>query len=100
MIFAGTLFSFMICYPDVNIGYVKFLIPSVLVMFFIGIKDDIIGTAAVKKLVGHLLVAFIMTLMAEIKITSLYGIFEIRDVTGMGKHISYHFYLCGSYKRL
>jgi len=80
MIFAGTLFSFMICYPSDDIGYIKFLIPSVLVMFFIGIKDDIIGTAAVKKLIGHLMVAFIMTLMAEIKITSLYGIFEIREI--------------------
>jgi UDP-GlcNAc:undecaprenyl-phosphate GlcNAc-1-phosphate transferase len=80
MIFAGTLFSFMICYPTEDIGYVKFLIPSILVMFFIGIKDDIIGTAAVKKLLGHLLVAFIMTLMADIRITSLYGIFEIREI--------------------
>lgn len=80
MIFAGTLFSFMICYPSEDIDYVKFLIPSVLVMFFIGIKDDIIGTAAVKKLIGHLLVAFIMTLMADIRITSLYGIFEIREI--------------------
>ncbi len=80
MIFAGTLFSFMICYPVEDIGYVKYLIPSVLVMFFIGIKDDIIGTAAVKKLIGHLLVAFIMTLMADIRITSLYGIFEIREI--------------------
>jgi UDP-N-acetylmuramyl pentapeptide phosphotransferase/UDP-N-acetylglucosamine-1-phosphate transferase len=80
MIFAGTLFSFMICYPSEDIGYIKYLIPSILVMFFIGIKDDIIGTAAVKKLIGHLLVAFIMTLMAEIKITSLYGIFEIREI--------------------
>ena len=80
MIFAGTLFSFLICYPSENIGYIKYLIPSVLVMFFIGIKDDIIGTAAVKKLIGHLLVAFIMTLMADIRITSLYGIFEIREI--------------------
>jgi len=80
MIFAGTLFSFLICFPSENIGYIKYLIPSVLVMFFIGIKDDIIGTAAVKKLIGHLLVAFIMVLMAEIKITSLYGIFEIREL--------------------
>lgn len=80
MIFAGTLFSFMICYPSEDIGYIKYLIPSILVMFFIGIKDDIIGTAAVKKLIGHLLVAFIMTLMAGIKITSLYGIFEIREI--------------------
>ena len=80
MIFAGTLFSFLICYPSEDIGYIKYLIPSVLVMFFIGIKDDIIGTAAVKKLIGHLLVAFIMTLMADIRITSLYGIFEIREI--------------------
>lgn len=80
MIFAGTLFSFMICYPTEDIGYVKYLIPSVLVMFFIGVKDDIIGTAAIKKLIGHLLVAFIMTLMADIRITSLYGIFEIREI--------------------
>ncbi len=80
MIFAGTLFSFLICYPSEDIGYVKYLIPSILVLFFIGIKDDIIGTAAVKKLIGHLLVAFIMVLMAEIKITSLYGIFEIREI--------------------
>ncbi|MBL4708110.1 MAG: undecaprenyl/decaprenyl-phosphate alpha-N-acetylglucosaminyl 1-phosphate transferase [Flavobacteriales bacterium] len=80
MIFAGTLFSFMICYPSDDIGYIKYLIPSVLVMFFIGIKDDIIVTAAIKKLIGHLLVAFIMTLMADIRITSLYGIFEIREI--------------------
>lgn len=80
MIFAGTLFSFMICNPENEVGYIRYLIPSILVMFFIGIKDDIIGTAAVKKLIGHLLVAFIMTLMAEIKITSLYGIFEIREL--------------------
>jgi len=80
MIFAGTVFSFFICFPSEDIGYIKYLIPSVLVMFFMGIKDDIIGTAAVKKLIGHLMVAFIMTLMAEIKITSLYGIFEIREI--------------------
>lgn len=80
MIFAGTLFAFMICYPSEDIGYIKYLIPSILVMFFIGIKDDIIGTAAVKKLIGHLLVAFIMVLMADIRITSLYGIFEIREI--------------------
>lgn len=80
MIFAGTLFSFFICYPSQDIGYIKFLVPSILVLFFIGIKDDIIGTAPVKKLIGHLLVAFIMVLMAEIKITSLYGIFEVREL--------------------
>lgn len=80
MIFAGTLFSFLISMPSGDIGYIQYLVPCILVMFFIGIKDDIIGTAAVKKLIGHLLVAFIMTLMADIRITSLYGIFDIREI--------------------
>lgn len=80
MIFAGTLFAFLICMPAGDIGYIQYLIPGILVMFFIGIKDDIVGTAAVKKLIGHLIVAFIMTLMADIRITSLYGIFDVREI--------------------
>jgi UDP-N-acetylmuramyl pentapeptide phosphotransferase/UDP-N-acetylglucosamine-1-phosphate transferase len=49
-------------------------------MFFVGIKDDIIGTAPAKKLLANLIVAFIMVIIAEVKITSLYGLFDIREL--------------------
>ena len=77
MIFAGTLFSFLLWLPVNDIGVIKYLVPSLLIMFFVGMKDDIIGTAPVKKLAAHIVVAFIMILMAEVRITSLHGIFGI-----------------------
>ena len=80
MIFAGTLFSFLLWLPINEMGVIKYLVPSLLIMFFVGMKDDIIGTAPVKKLAAHLLVAFIMVLMADVKITSMHGLFGIREI--------------------
>lgn len=80
MIFAGTLFSFLLWLPVNDLGVIKYLIPSLLIMFFVGMKDDIIGTAPVKKLAAHLVVAFIMVLMADVKLTSLHGLFGIKEI--------------------
>jgi len=80
MIFSGTLFSFLLWLPTQEIGVIKFLVPCMLIMFFVGMKDDIIGTAPVKKLAAHLFVAFIMTLMADVKLTSLHGLFGIKEI--------------------
>ncbi len=80
MIFAGTVFSFLLWLPVNEMGIIKYLIPSLLIMFFVGMKDDIIGTAPVKKLAAHLFVAFIMVLMANVKLTSLHGLFGVREI--------------------
>ena len=80
MIFAGTLFSFLLWLPSNEMGVIKYLVPSLLIMFFVGMKDDIIGTAPVKKLAAHLVVAFIMVLMADVRLTSLHGLFGVREI--------------------
>ncbi len=80
MIFAATLFSTFLFFPTEVIGFLKYLIPAILIMFFVGIKDDIVGTSAIKKLLANMIVAFIMVIMAEVKITSLYGLFNIREL--------------------
>src|SRR3954463_6761438 len=57
IIFAGTLFSYSIWFPDIHncmqltksTSDYKFIVSTLLVMFFVGVKDDIIGTAPVKK---------------------------------------------------
>ena len=73
IIFAGTLFSSLMWYPfdemhDVTqmgraLKDFQYIGATMIILFFIGIKDDIIGTAPVKKLVGHLIVAFILVIM-------------------------------------
>ena len=80
MIFAGTLFAFLLWYPVKEMGVIQYLVPSLLIMFFVGMKDDIIGTAPAKKLAAHLLVAFIMVLMADVRLTSLHGLFGVREI--------------------
>jgi UDP-N-acetylmuramyl pentapeptide phosphotransferase/UDP-N-acetylglucosamine-1-phosphate transferase len=51
-----------------------------LILFFVGIKDDIIGTAPIKKLAAHILVGMILVLMAEVRLKSLHGLFGITEI--------------------
>lgn len=87
MIFAGTVFSYSLWFPSQKMhdqmdlynamNDYKFILSTLLVMFFVGVKDDIIGTAPVKKLVAHVLVGMVLVLMADIRIVSMHGIFGI-----------------------
>ncbi|MCB0482005.1 MAG: undecaprenyl/decaprenyl-phosphate alpha-N-acetylglucosaminyl 1-phosphate transferase [Flavobacteriales bacterium] len=77
LIFAGTLFSYLLWYPIIENSDFKYIAASMLILFFIGLKDDLVGTAPVKKLAGHLVVAFILVIMADIRITSMHGLFGL-----------------------
>ena len=88
IIFAATLFSFTLWFSidgleeqidlvKKNIDEFKLIIATLLILFFVGVKDDIIGTAPIKKLIAHVLVALILVQIGGIKITSLHGIFGI-----------------------
>jgi len=86
IIFAGTLFAYSLWFPEQRDDFpqlaksmsdYKFIVATLLVMFFVGVKDDIIGTAPVKKLVAHVLVGMVLVLMADIRIVSMHGLFGI-----------------------
>lgn len=80
MIYAGTLFSWSLWFPSHIIVLYNYIIATSLVLFFVGVKDDIFGTAAIKKLIAHLLVAMILVLMANVRITSMHGIFGVNEI--------------------
>ena len=87
IIFAGTLFSYALWFPAQYHGGggmissdLKYIVATLLILFFIGIKDDITGTAPVKKLFGHMVVGLILVTMADIKLTSMHGLFGMRDI--------------------
>jgi UDP-GlcNAc:undecaprenyl-phosphate GlcNAc-1-phosphate transferase len=90
IIFAATLFSFALWFQSGELTHrgevhrmiqafneFKYLVAALLILFFIGIKDDIIGTAPAKKLIGHLIVAFILVMMADVRILSMHGLFGL-----------------------
>lgn len=80
IIFASTLFAYSLWFPNINVGEFKFVVVTMLILFFVGIKDDIIGTAPVKKLFAHVVVGFILVLMADVRLTSLHGLFGVYEI--------------------
>jgi len=94
IIYAATLFSFSLWYniDDLHeysniyesIKEFKILVATSLVLFFVGVKDDIIGTSPVKKLFANILVGLILVLMGDIRITGLHGIFGVEEIPQWG----------------
>ena len=58
----------------------KYLLSAMVLLFFIGVKDDIVGFSPVKKLVGHFVVGSILVLLADIRIRNMHGIFGIYEI--------------------
>lgn len=93
IIFAGFIFAYSLWFPSENRNYFydqselllafdqfKYMIAALIILFFVGVKDDIIGTAPIYKLSGHLIVAFILVLMAEVRIDDMHGLFGFHEL--------------------
>jgi UDP-GlcNAc:undecaprenyl-phosphate GlcNAc-1-phosphate transferase len=87
IIFAATLFAYSLWYPVAEVASFKYLVCCMLILFFVGIKDDIIGTAPIKKLIAQLIVALILVVLGDIKIIGLHGLFNVRELPLWGSFI-------------
>ena len=100
IIFASIVFAYSMWIPNERVpllegvdtsnyiasafGQFKYVIASMVILFFMGIKDDIIGTAPVKKLIGHLIVAFILVMIAGVRIESMHGLLGVYELPEWG----------------
>ncbi len=76
-IYLSFLFTYSIFSDWFSFTHIPFLIPSLLIILAIGVKDDILVTAPIIKLLGQLLAAFIIVAWGNIRITSFHGMFGI-----------------------
>lgn len=79
-IFAGVVFSFTFWSAGLNYASTQYIIAAIIVMFFIGIKDDIVELTAKKKLMGQIIAAIIIVMFGNIRIDSLCGVFGIYEI--------------------
>ena len=79
-IYAGFRLSQIISLDNFNTNELKYMSAGVLVMFLIGLKDDIIGISAKIKLFIQVLVAFYLVTLGHYQITNLYGLFGINEI--------------------
>ncbi len=90
IIFAATFFSFGIWFniDELHLYYqiyqsildFKLLVSAGLLIFFVGIKDDLIGTSPNKKIIAHFIAGSILILIGNIRITGLHGIFGVEEI--------------------
>lgn len=79
-IFAGLLVGFSSIYDWNNFNDLRFITPALVILFFAGVKDDLLVLDPVKKLLIQILCAAIITYFGRLRITSLWGIMAIQDV--------------------
>lgn len=65
----------MVDYKQAN-----FLLTSCIILFTLGLKDDLYGVNPSTKFLLQLLVAIILVIAGEFRLTSLYGVFFVWDV--------------------
>ncbi|HYH57496.1 MAG TPA: undecaprenyl/decaprenyl-phosphate alpha-N-acetylglucosaminyl 1-phosphate transferase, partial [Anseongella sp.] len=64
-----------------HMPYASYLLASGVIIFTIGLKDDLVGLDPYKKFAAQILAAFIIAYLADIRITSFYGIMGIYDIS-------------------
>ncbi|WP_240935494.1 MraY family glycosyltransferase [Hymenobacter sp. HDW8] len=77
-VFAGFM-SALTIFADLNNG-VQQLLAGCIVLFFVGLKDDLVSISVTKKFVGQLLATGIVMVMADVRITSFQGILGIHEL--------------------
>ena len=79
-VFAGFTISSLFFCDIVAIPELKLIIAGTIILFFIGIKDDILVIAPLTKLLGQIFVTFLIVFFSDLELTSLHGFFGITDI--------------------
>ena len=76
-IFIGFIFTYSLFVDWFEFPKLPFLTPALIIIFGIGIKDDILVTAPMVKLAGQIVSAIIIVGLGELYITDFHGFFGI-----------------------
>ncbi|NJO03449.1 MAG: undecaprenyl/decaprenyl-phosphate alpha-N-acetylglucosaminyl 1-phosphate transferase [Bacteroidia bacterium] len=79
-IFSGIIFSAFLFIDLAQLPRFTYVFAAVILLFFTGVKDDIIPLTPIKKMLAQLLASGIVVYLADIRLSSLYGFFGFHEV--------------------
>jgi len=89
-IFGGFLLAALLSISASANPEFQYFFAAALVIFFIGLKDDLVVLSATKKFIGQMIAASILIHLGGIKITSMHGLLGFTDVSeGFSIALSY-----------
>jgi len=80
MVFAGVILSSVLFTSLGNAYELKFIIAGMIVLFFIGVKDDLVSLNPLKKALGQLIAAIIIVFAGNIRLVFFHGLFGIVEL--------------------
>jgi UDP-GlcNAc:undecaprenyl-phosphate GlcNAc-1-phosphate transferase len=63
-----------------QLAELRFAIGGLILMFFVGLRDDMVNLSALQKLGSQVVAAFMLIIMADIRITGLYGFMGVYEL--------------------
>jgi UDP-GlcNAc:undecaprenyl-phosphate GlcNAc-1-phosphate transferase len=76
-ILSGTLFSIIMWTPFTYFGELQYILCAFIIIFLLGAKDDLDPVTPVKKVIVEIFAACILVFKANVKLTSMYGLFGL-----------------------
>lgn len=76
-IFLGFVLSTIIATDGYSFDSLKYIIASIILMFFIGLKDDLLNISARKKFIVQVFAVVLLAILGNVQISHLHGIFGI-----------------------
>lgn len=75
-IFGGMIFSFILFTDKLYYPQFNSILAALIILFVTGIKDDLFPLVPYKKLLSQLIAVIIVTVQGNVRIVSLYGLFD------------------------
>lgn len=81
-IFAGAVFSIVLWTPFSDFANLQHILAAFIILFLIGVKDDISPVSPGKKMIAQLLAAAILIFRSDIRLEGLYGLLGLYEEGG------------------
>lgn len=79
-IFSGTFFSLLMWADNIPAELMRWFVLSMVVIFMVGIQDDIVAIRPLKKLLGQVLAASIIIYFGDIRVHNLQGLMGLYEL--------------------
>src|SRR5688572_3089349 len=90
-IFIGFFISSLIWLDIKDLGYIKFILVALFVIFFIGVRDDLVPLKAMVKLIGQIMAASLLIFLFDLRIKTFYGLFGLHELPDIVSYIITYF---------
>lgn len=80
-IFSGFMVSTLFFSDFSQIPELKYILAGTVILFFVGIKDDILVIAPLTKLLGQILAVSLIALFSDLHFTDLHGFFGLHHIS-------------------